>query len=192
VIRRWLIDAADRLEAAAELARELRAAHGSAGVVLEGIRLRNDFLADRLWDTAQRLGILQSLGSDARAQVALRLCDLYRVARRAHALAQAEGRGALADGFDVIGSDLRALLGELEAAGWVCDPPAIPPAGARRVLLLPAAPAEDARSRAPTEGVLRRSRPASANEAPSARERERASEVANQETVASPATGGCR
>jgi hypothetical protein len=110
VIRRWLDDAADRLEAAADLARDLRSSQGS---VMEGIRLRTDFLAERLWETAQRVGILQSLGTDARARLALRLCDLYRVARRAQVLAHAEGHGVLAEGFEAIGSDLRALLGEL-------------------------------------------------------------------------------
>ena len=111
-MRRWLIDAADRLEAAAELARDLRA---TKGVGIEGIRVRTDFLAERLWDTAQRIGILQSLGSDARAQLALRLCDLFRVARRAHVLAVAEGYGGLGEGFEAIASELRALVAELAA-----------------------------------------------------------------------------
>ena len=95
MMRHWLIDAADRLEAAAELARDLRA---TPGLVIEGIRVRAEFLADRMWDLAQRIGILQSLGPDPRAQVAVRLCDLYRVARRAHVLAVAEGHGAVSDG----------------------------------------------------------------------------------------------
>lgn len=111
-MRRWLIDAADRLEAAAELVRDLRAAKA---VGIEGIRVRTDFLAERLWDTAQRIGILQSLGSDARAQLALRLCDLFRVARRAHVLAVAEGYGGLGEGFEAIASELRALVAELAA-----------------------------------------------------------------------------
>ncbi len=111
-MRPWLIDAADRLEAGAELARDLQA---TPGPVADGIRVRTDFLAERLWDTAQRIGILQSLGPDARAQLALRLCDLYRIARRAHVLALAEGHGALAEGFETIGSELRTLVGELAA-----------------------------------------------------------------------------
>jgi hypothetical protein len=64
-------------------------------------------------DLAQRIGILQSLGPDPRAQLAVRLCDLYRVARRAHVLALAEGHGGLADGFEAIASELRALVAEV-------------------------------------------------------------------------------
>lgn len=112
MIRRWLIDAADRLEAAAELARDLKVPHGRT---CDGIRVRTDFLAERLWETAQRIGILQSLGSDARAQVAIRFCDLYRVARRAHVLAIAEGHRGLGESFETIASELRALIAELAA-----------------------------------------------------------------------------
>jgi hypothetical protein len=119
VIRRWLIDAADRLEAAAELARDLRA---TAGLGVDGIRVRIDFLAERLWDLAQRVGMLQSLGPEPRAQLALRLCDLYRVARRAHHLALAEGFGELGAGLETIASELRALVAELAAFDEVATP----------------------------------------------------------------------
>ena len=112
MIRRWLIDAADRLEAAAELARDLQA---TPGPVVDGVRIRIDFLAGRLWDLAQRIGILQSLGPDARAQLALRLCDLYRVARRARLLALAEGHGIVAEGLETIASELHTLIAELAA-----------------------------------------------------------------------------
>jgi hypothetical protein len=110
MMRRWLIDAADRLEAAAELARDLRA---TGGLGVEGIRVRTEFLAERLWETAQRVGVLQSLGPDPRAQLALRLCDLYRVARRAHHLALAEGFGKLGVDLETIASELYALVAEL-------------------------------------------------------------------------------
>jgi hypothetical protein len=110
MMRRWLIDAADRLEAASELARDLRAAEGHG---VEGIRVRTEFLAERLWETAQRVGLLQTLGSDPRAQLALRLCDLYRVARRAHHLALAEGFAKLGVDLETISSELYTLVSEL-------------------------------------------------------------------------------
>jgi hypothetical protein len=110
MMRRWLTDAADRLEAAAELARDLRATRGP---VVEGVRIRTDFLAERLWETARRLGLVQSLGPDARARLALRLCDLYRVARRAQVLAQAEGYAALSEGLGAIASEVRTLVAEV-------------------------------------------------------------------------------
>jgi hypothetical protein len=85
-------------------------------------------------------------------------------------------------------------LGAILRAGWDCVPPAIPPAGARRVPGVPAAPAEDARGWVPSEGVLRRSRPASANAAPIASGRADvvAREVAGNEAAVSPAAGGAQ
>ena len=109
---RWLVDAADRLEAAAELAGELRR---TPGLGVEALRVRTDFLADRLWETARRVGIVQTLGAGARAQLAHNLCDLSRVARRAHHLALAEGFGGLGEDLEAIASELHALVAEIAA-----------------------------------------------------------------------------
>ena len=112
MMRRWLHDAADRLETAAGIARELVGPEAPATV---GTRLQ--FLADRLWRTAQRIGILQGLPAGLRVQVTHTLCDLFRVARRAHELALAERDGPLSDGIAAIASELQAILGELAVVG---------------------------------------------------------------------------
>lgn len=114
MMRIWLDDAADRLEAAAEIARELVT---SSSVTHEPILLRINFLAERLWQAAQRLGILPSLGTSSGAQVVHAVGDLDRIARRAGHLARAEGYGALSEGLGTIASELQAILVELRALG---------------------------------------------------------------------------
>ena len=124
MIRRWLIDAADRLEAAADLAADLRR---TPGLGVEALRVRTDFLADRLWETARRVGILQTVGAGARAQLAHSLCDLYRVARRAHHLALAEGFGGLGEDLEAIASELHALVAEIATFDGRSDEPSPAP-----------------------------------------------------------------
>ncbi len=117
----WLIDCADRLEAAAEVARDLR----SLGTLGAGpLRVRVEYLAERLWETAQRIGVFQEMGSGLRAQLAHALCDLYRVACRARLIARAEGFAAAGDGFDAIATELHALIAEIAALG--VEPPRRP------------------------------------------------------------------
>ncbi len=110
MIGRWLVDAADRLEAAAEVAREIQLA---GGVPLEPVRVRVDFLAERLWETARRLGLLRTLGREPRMQVLHALGDLHRVAQRGWRLALAHGYGSACQGLDCISSELETLLTEL-------------------------------------------------------------------------------
>jgi hypothetical protein len=121
VSRRWLIDAADRLEAAAELARDVRV---TEGISVDAIHVRTEFLAERLWETARRVGILLSLGAGARAQLAHSLCDLYRVARRARQIALAEGCDSVGVDLEAIASELHALLLEVAALDGTADCPA--------------------------------------------------------------------
>lgn len=111
---RWLIDAADRLEAAAEVARDVQ---GLGCLTLEPLKVRLAYLGDRLWETAQRIGILQELGPGLRAQLAHALCDLYRVARRAREIARAEGLAVAGDGLEAIATELHALIAEIAALG---------------------------------------------------------------------------
>jgi len=110
----WLIDCADRLEAAAEVARDLR---GLASIPLPAIRVRLEYLAERLWETAQRVGVLRELAPGPRAQLAHALSDLYRVARRAHALAVSNGTSAAVEGLEAIASELFALVREVASLG---------------------------------------------------------------------------
>ena len=112
MIERWLVDAADRLEAAAEVAREIQLA---GGVPLESVRVRVDFLAERLWETARRLGLLRSLGREPRSQVLLALGRLHSVAQRGWRLALAHGYGSASQGLDAISSELETLFSELRS-----------------------------------------------------------------------------
>ena len=126
----WLVDCADRLEAAAEVARDLQAL-GTLGA--GPLRVRVEYLAERLWETAQRMGILQTLAPGPRAQLAHCLCDLYRVARRGHALALADTQRVLSDGLEAIASELQTLIAEI-AAFDRADPG--PPAARRAPVLV--------------------------------------------------------
>jgi len=110
MMERWLVDAADRLEAAAEIAREIQLA---GSVPLEPVRVRVDFLAERLWETARRLGLLRSLGREPQIQVLLALGRLHRVAQRGWRLALAYGYGSACQGLDCISSELETLVMEL-------------------------------------------------------------------------------
>lgn len=98
------------LEAAAEVAREIQLA---GAVTLESVRVRVDFLAERLSETARRLGMLRSLGREPRIHVLHALGNFHRVAQRGWRLALAHGCGSACQGLDGISSEIETLLTEL-------------------------------------------------------------------------------
>lgn len=111
MIDRWLEDAADRLETAAEIVGELNA---SAWVSSDSLQKQLTSLEEALCHTSERLGLLRNLNADMRRRYLRTLDDLSTAAQRCLRLACAEESGAAYDGLDIVAADVASLVIELQ------------------------------------------------------------------------------
>ena len=109
---RWLEDTADRLEAAAELVRDV---HDAAATVSRHLGEHLGVLAERLDRAARRLAFARLVAADVAAETRRMVIALERLVRLGARAAHAEGLPALAEALETIAEELGSVRIELDA-----------------------------------------------------------------------------